>query len=80
MLAIDKIYHIIISGFLVAIFYIGLQDVALAAVLTLIIGMVKELWYDLHLSKGNSEILDMLANTFGVAVVTCYILLIEFIR
>ena len=76
----DKKYHFVLSGFLTALLYIAIQDVLVASSITLLIGAAKELYYDWYLGKGNSEWMDMLANTVGITAVAIFIVIVELIR
>ena len=68
MIAKDKLYHFI-GGLAI---YIGLSFIlesCICLLLVLLVGVLKELIYDLWLKKGTPEVLDAVATALGGAVI-----------
>lgn len=63
----DGCKHIIVSVILVSILKLFIPIIA-AAIVVLVIGVVKELVLDKHLGKGTCELKDLYANIIGIII------------
>lgn len=63
----DDCKHIIVSVILVSILKLFIPIIA-AAIVVLVIGVVKELVWDKHLGKGTCELKDLYTNIIGIII------------
>ena len=66
-IAQDGLLHIILSSLIAAILSLFLP-IWIAAIVTFIIGLAKELIYDLLLKKGTCELKDLICDVVGIII------------
>lgn len=66
-IAQDGLLHIVLSSLIAAILCLFLP-IWIAAIVTFIIGLAKELVYDLWLKKGTCELKDLICDLVGIII------------
>ena len=66
-IAQDGLLHIVLSSLIAAILSLFLP-IWIAAIVTFIIGLAKELIYDLLLKKGTCELKDLICDVVGIII------------